>query len=60
MTFLKEAYVELRKRTTWPDWTEVRGTTTVVIIAMFLIAAFLWVVDRFLGFLYHQTVSLFR
>ena len=59
-TFLQEAYVELRKRTTWPDMGEVRGTTGVVIIAMFIIAAFLWIVDRCLGFLYLQTVHLFR
>jgi preprotein translocase SecE subunit len=58
--FLQEAYVELRKRTTWPNWDEVRGTTSVVIIAMCIIAAFLWVVDNCLGFLYYHTVQFFR
>ena len=59
-TFLQEAYAELRKRTTWPDRKEVKGTTTVVIVTMFIIAAFLWIVDNCLGFLYHYTVLLFR
>jgi preprotein translocase SecE subunit len=42
--FLKEVQAEL-KRTTWPARKEVQGTTTVVIITVFIFAVFLWVVD---------------
>ena len=42
--FLVEVKAEL-KRTSWPSGREVRGTTTVVIITVFLFALFLWVVD---------------
>jgi preprotein translocase subunit SecE len=59
VTFLQEVVAEL-KRTTWPRWTEVRGTTTVVIIAVFIFAAFLYLIDVGLGFLYRQTIQLFR
>jgi preprotein translocase subunit SecE len=59
VTFLQEVVAEL-KRTTWPKWPEVRGTTTVVIIAVFIFAVFLFAVDYGLGILYKQTIHLFR
>jgi preprotein translocase subunit SecE len=59
VTFLQEVVAEL-KRTTWPKWQEVQGTTTVVIIAVFIFAAFLFTVDYCLGILYKQTIHLFR
>ena len=31
---------------TWPSWKQVRATTTVVIIAVFLFAAYFMVVDQ--------------
>jgi preprotein translocase subunit SecE len=44
-----KAYVEdLRnemRRVTWPSWTQVRSTTTVVLIAIFAFGAFFFVVD---------------
>ena len=35
------------KRVTWPSWKQVRATTGVVIAAVFLFAAYFWVVDIF-------------
>jgi len=46
--FMTEVSVEL-KRTTWPSRTEVRGTTLVVIITVFVFAVFLFAVDWFLS-----------
>ena len=46
-TFFTEVRSEL-KRTSWPSWLEVRGTTTVVIATVFVFAIFLWVVDTVL------------
>ena len=46
-TFLAEVRAEL-KRTSWPSGKEVRGTTTVVIVTVFVFALFLWVVDTVL------------
>jgi len=42
--FLTEVSVEL-KRTTWPSRREVRGTTLVVIVTVFVFAIFLFAVD---------------
>ena len=46
--FLGDVRMELR-RTTWPSKTEVQNTTIVVLITVFVFAAFLGVVDLALG-----------
>ena len=46
--FLKDVRNEMRKVTT-PSWAEVRSTTTVVIITVFVFAAYFYVVDRIIG-----------
>jgi len=58
VTFLQEVVAEL-KRATWPSWNEVRGTTIVVIMTLFVFALYLFVVDLALGYLYQQTVRIF-
>jgi len=42
--FLSEVKTELKK-STWPSWNEVKGTTAVVIVTSFIFAFFLWIVD---------------
>ena len=42
--YIGELQNEMR-RVTWPNWKQVRATTMVVIIAVFLFAAYFWVVD---------------
>jgi preprotein translocase subunit SecE len=56
--FLKEVRAEL-KRTTWPAWKEVQGTTTVVIVTVFIFAIFLGVVDLALSNVLQRILSLF-
>ena len=56
--FLKEVQAEL-KRTTWPSWKEVRGTTTVVIITVFIFAFYLGVVDLALSRVLQQILGMF-
>jgi len=46
-SFYNDVRTEMRKVTT-PSRKEVQGTTTVVIITVFLFAAFFWVVDGIL------------
>jgi len=45
--FLADVRGEL-KRTTFPSKKEVQGTTAVVVLTVFIFAAYLWVVDTFL------------
>ena len=54
--FLTEVRSEL-KRTSWPSGKEVRGTTTVVIVTVFIFALFLWVVDTIL---FHMVTWVFN
>lgn len=42
--YVDELKAEMR-RVTWPSWTQVRATTTVVIVAVFAFAAYFFVVD---------------
>ncbi len=49
---LREYWEELKgemQRVTWPSWTQVRGTTIVVIVAVFAFAAYFAAVDLVLG-----------
>ena len=46
--FVTEVWAELKK-TTWPTRREIYGTTMVVIIAVVLSAAYLYVVDMILS-----------
>ncbi len=46
--FCSETWAELKK-TSWPGRKEVYGTTVVVIVAVFICALFLFVVDFFLS-----------
>ena len=46
--YLEEVKAEM-KRVTWPSWKQVRATTGVVIAAVFLFAAYFYVVDLAVG-----------
>ncbi len=43
--YIDEVRAEMR-RVTWPNWHQVRATTGVVIAAVFLFAAYFFVVDN--------------
>ena len=48
----KDYFDDLRaemRRVTWPSWKQVRATTTVVIAAIFVFAAYFGVVDFLVG-----------
>jgi preprotein translocase subunit SecE len=46
--YIDEVRAEM-KRVTWPAWKQVRATTGVVIAAVFLFAAYFFVVDFFVS-----------
>ena len=46
--YVGELQLEMR-RVTWPSWKQVRATTTVVIVCVFLFAAYFWAVDLLVG-----------
>ena len=46
--FLKDVRSEMRK-VIWPSRTDVQTTTTVVLITVFIFAAYFWLVDNIIG-----------
>lgn len=47
--FVKEAYVEVRYKTTWPNWTELKKFTAVVIIAVLIVTVWIAGLDGILS-----------
>ena len=46
--FLKDVRSEMRK-VVWPTQKEVQATTTVVLVTVFIFAAYFWLVDNVIG-----------
>jgi preprotein translocase subunit SecE len=46
--FLREVRSEMRK-VIWPSRTEVQSTTIVVLVTVFIFAAYFWLVDNIIG-----------
>lgn len=43
--YFQESYVELVHKVTWPTWSELQNSTTVVMIASAIIAVAIWLMD---------------
>ncbi|MGD8377517.1 MAG: preprotein translocase subunit SecE [Acidobacteriota bacterium] len=56
--FIGEVRMELR-RTTWPNRNEVRNTTIVVLVTVFIFAAFLGVMDLVLSRALQEVLAFF-
>lgn len=42
---LKDSYVELTQKTTWPSWAKLQSSALLVIVTTVILAVLLWVVD---------------
>ena len=45
INYLKESFVELTKKTTWPSWAKLQSSAILVMVTTVLLAAVLFVVD---------------
>ena len=45
VNYLKESYVELTKKTTWPNWEKLQSSAFLVMVATIILAAALWIID---------------
>ncbi|MBR1576027.1 MAG: preprotein translocase subunit SecE [Bacteroidales bacterium] len=45
INYLKESYVELTKKTTWPSWEKLQSSAFLVMVATIILAAALWLID---------------
>ena len=43
--YFKESYLELAEKVTWPTWSQLQQSTTIVLIATVLITAMVWAMD---------------
>ena len=54
INYIKQSYIELREKTSWPTRRELTNSAVVVLIASLLIAIVVWVMD----FGFEQIMSL--
>ena len=52
--YIKESYEELTQKVTWPTWTELWNSAILVIIAAFIIAFVILIMDQSIRFLLNQ------
>ena len=45
INYLKESFVELTKKTTWPTWEKLQSSALLVMVTTVILAAVLWVID---------------
>ncbi|MCX7955113.1 MAG: preprotein translocase subunit SecE [Bacteroidales bacterium] len=58
--FLKESFVELTQKVTWPSYEELRESSIVVLVASFLIALVIFIIDISFSFIIQQIYNLFN
>jgi len=52
--YIKESYVELTEKVTWPTWGELWNSSILVLIAALIIAFIILIMDRSVSFLLQQ------
>jgi len=45
INYFKESYNELMHKVTWPAWSELQGSATLVMVTSLLLALVIWVMD---------------
>ena len=52
--YIKESYIELTQKVTWPTWRELQSSAVLVLIAAFIIALVILAMDQAIHFLLKQ------
>lgn len=54
--YFKESYNELRYKVTWPSWSELQNSATLVLVTSVILAFVIWMMDfafeRLMGLIY--------
>ena len=45
INYLKESFVELTKKTTWPTWDKLHNSAILIMVTTAILALSLWVID---------------
>ncbi|WP_428329084.1 preprotein translocase subunit SecE [Mucilaginibacter sp.] len=52
--YIKESYIELTQKVTWPTWKELQNSAVLVLVAAFIIALVILLMDQSIHFLLNQ------
>ena len=52
--YIKESYIELTQKVTWPTWRELQNSAVLVLVAAFIIALIILVMDQTINFVFKQ------
>ncbi|MBK0378118.1 preprotein translocase subunit SecE [Mucilaginibacter segetis] len=52
--YIKESYIELTQKVTWPTWRELQNSAVLVLIAAIIIAMIIFGMDQVIGYLLNQ------
>jgi preprotein translocase subunit SecE len=52
--YIKESYIELTQKVTWPTWRELQNSAVLVLIAAIIIAMVIFGMDQIIGYLLNQ------
>ncbi len=57
--YIKESYIELTQKVTWPTWRELQSSAVLVLIAAVIIAMLIFGMDQVIGLLLNKFYSSF-
>jgi preprotein translocase subunit SecE len=52
--YIKESYIELTEKVTWPTWRELQNSAVLVLVAAMIIAMLIFGMDQIIGYLLNQ------
>ena len=52
--YIKESYIELTEKVTWPTWRELQNSAVLVLVAAFIIAIIILAMDQSIHYLLKQ------
>ncbi|MCC8409577.1 preprotein translocase subunit SecE [Mucilaginibacter sp. UR6-1] len=55
--YIKESYIELTEKVTWPTWRELLNSAILVLVAAIIIAAVIFGMDQLIGYILKQFYS---
>lgn len=55
--YIKESYIELTEKVTWPTWRELQSSAVLVLVAAIIIALVIFGMDQVIGYVLRQFYS---
>ena len=52
--YIKESYIELTQKVTWPTWRELQSSAVLVLVAAMIIAMLIFGMDQIIGYVLNK------